>query len=95
MRVDDRRFVQTLFGIAASIGAFTYYEMGRRQRLAETREEKRRDWVDAQLARLSEGELGHRERSETVRSIGKIIVGAATVIVGVVALAGLFAAHTL
>jgi hypothetical protein len=58
----ERTRTDLLFSISLLIGTFTYYELGRRQRLGEAREEKRREWVDGKLAELGDSALGHRER---------------------------------
>jgi hypothetical protein len=84
-----------LFSIPMALFLWLFYEMNRRQTLGETREESRRLWVDGEIARLSDGELGHRERSEGIRNIGRVIAWGATVVIGVAALLSLFAAHVL
>lgn len=95
MRRADRERVHTLFAIPTAIAVFVYLEMQRRQGLTEKRTEDRRGWVDGELKRLSEGELGHKERAEGVRNIGRLIVAAATVVVGIGALISLIASHTI
>jgi hypothetical protein len=91
----ERDRTNTLVAMAASLAIFVYFELGRRQRLGEAREETRRAWVDGQLSELRDGELGHRERAAGVRNIGRLLVGAATVAVALVALVGLLASHTI
>lgn len=82
----ERERASLLFAAAWGLAAFVYFELGRRQRLGETREESRRRFVDGELARLGEGELGHVARAEQVQKFGRILVGLATVALGYVGL---------
>lgn len=79
----ERERTTLLFIIASAIGLFTFREMERRQQLQSARDEVRRDFVDAELAKLNIDALGHRERSAMVRSGVGFLATAATIIVGV------------
>lgn len=85
MRSEARRLEQTrtdlLFAISTLIGTFTFYELGRRQRLGESREEKRREWVDEQIKLLQDAELGHRERAGVRAGLVKALYAFAGLIV--------------
>lgn len=85
LHAEEKR-TNILFSIASAIGIFVYYELGRRQKVNETREEARRTWVDSKISDLDNITLGHRERSEQISRFGKMLVSIATIAVGVVAL---------
>lgn len=84
-----------MFAVAAGMAAFVYYELGRRQKLQEDRDERRREWVDDHINKLEEDGLGHRERSAGVRNVGKALVGMAVVGATIVAAIALFATHAI
>jgi hypothetical protein len=95
LRAADKERLYTLFAVATSISLFVFHELGRRQAIGERHEEERREWVDTRLGELAEGEVGHRERTRGVQNVGRVLIGAATITVAVVALVGLFASHTI
>jgi hypothetical protein len=73
----ERRWTNMLFAIAASMVAFLYREINRRQTITEKHEEERRVYVDGELTNLNNESLGHKERSEDRASIGRTIVAVA------------------
>jgi hypothetical protein len=94
-RAAEKERTNILFGMAWGLAAWVYLELGRRQKIGETREESRRKWVDTELNHLNEGEIGHRERTVGVQSVGRLIIGAATVAAALVGVIVLFASHTI
>lgn len=91
----EKERTNILFGMAWGLAAFVYFELGRRQKISETREESRRKWVDTELNHLNEGEIGHRERSVGVQSVGRLLVGVGSVAAGLAAIIVLFASHVI
>jgi hypothetical protein len=82
----ERDRMNLLFVAAWGLAAFVYYELGRRQRVGESREEHRRNYVDGELNRLRQGLDAHAQRAEGVRNVGRTAVGLATLVLGYVGL---------
>jgi hypothetical protein len=91
----ERERTNILFTVALSVGVFVYYELGRRQRVGEAREESRRTWVDSEIGRLNDGQLGQRERAAGVLNLGRVLVGVGTIAAGVAAVIALYATHAI